>query len=100
MPTCRAVGFGNRDVATCGKVSAAEKLVRHAVGQIGRPGCSRLTGIDPVPVAPPAVGVRAEVRAKKTRHEQPVRAFSMAGALLHFTRGHRGLSVDHRRSHR
>ena len=34
--------------------------------------CSRLTGIDPVPVAPPAVGVRAEVRAKKTRHPEPV----------------------------
>ena len=36
--------------------------------------CSRLTGIDPVPVAPPAVGVRAEVRAKKTPTSGAARA--------------------------
>ena len=42
-----------------------------ACGRLGRPGCSRLTGIDPVPVAPPAVGVRAEVRAKKTATSSP-----------------------------
>ena len=39
-------------------------------------------GIDPVPVAPPAVGVRAEVRAKNPPpREQPVRAFPMAGGV-------------------
>jgi len=46
---------------------------------LGRPGCSRLTGIDPVPVAPPASGCAGEVRAKKTATPEAARAGILDG---------------------
>ena len=75
----------NQTSTTCGKSALRKTLAVKPSADLADQGAHGLTGIDPVPVSPPAVGVRAEVRAKKTATSARA-GIPMVEALLHFTR--------------